>query len=202
MGIEKVLTSHPEGLTVFQEDIITGLFEIGAIKEGVRKKSGEITPVYVNLRMLQRFPQLLDATANEYLNLIGGLKFDVIAPIPMAAKDIGTTLLLKTGVGTITLRSGLKNHGTGDPIDGALPTDKGKVTLVVDDVISEGGSKEDFIKALRDNGYIVCDVVVFVDREEGGRERLKKLGCRLHTVMTLQQLIGYGARIGKCNPKP
>jgi orotate phosphoribosyltransferase len=64
-----------------------------------------------------------------------------------------------------------------------------KKVLLVDDLITEADSKRESIDVLRDNSLEVIDVVVLVDREQGGENELRKLGCALHSVFTITALL-------------
>ena len=57
--------------------------------------------------------------------------------------------------------------------------------MVLDDLITTGGSKIEAIAPLAEAGLVVKDVVVLVDREQGGAEELAARGLRLHAALTL-----------------
>ncbi len=64
-----------------------------------------------------------------------------------------------------------------------------KKVLVIDDLITKADSKHEAIEILRDAGMDVTDVIVLVDREQGGHERLAKMGCTLHSVLTITEML-------------
>ena len=74
---------------------------------------------------------------------------------------------------------------------------EGGVALPIEDVVSGANSLVEGIKAVRDNGLKVANCVAFVDREQGGRERLEKLGVRLETVFTITQLLSIYVEKGR-----
>ena len=81
-----------------------------------------------------------------------------------------------------TVRKEPKDHGTGQQIEGGLPTDARVV--VVEDAVTTGGSAILAIEVLRKYGASVAGVICLVDREEGGRSRLDELGVPLLAVFT------------------
>jgi uridine monophosphate synthetase len=83
-------------------------------------------------------------------------------------------------------RKEAKGHGTGKVIEGRY--EKGETAVVIDDLISSGGSKLEAIEPLEAAGLVVNDVVVLIDREGTGREELAAAGYRLHSVVTLSEI--------------
>jgi uridine monophosphate synthetase len=116
-----------------------------------------------------------------------GLVFDRIAAIPYAGLPIGVALALHMERPLIYPRREVKAHGTRRAIEGEF--NPGDVALVVDDLITRGDSKVEAAAPLEANGLIVRDVLVLVDREQGGREDLARRGYTLHAVIRLAELL-------------
>jgi orotate phosphoribosyltransferase len=66
---------------------------------------------------------------------------------------------------------------------------RGENILIIDDVATRATSKEEASEVLRHEGYWVKDCLVFVDREEGAREILRKSHVELHSVTTLKYMV-------------
>ncbi|MEK9183535.1 MAG: hypothetical protein AAB890_00490, partial [Patescibacteria group bacterium] len=66
-----------------------------------------------------------------------------------------------------------------------------KTVLIVDDLITRADSKLEAIIALQEKGFIVRDVIVFLDREQGGADELKSLGYNLYSIFTISQLLNF-----------
>jgi uridine monophosphate synthetase len=66
---------------------------------------------------------------------------------------------------------------------------KGEHILFFDDVVSEGLSKLEGIRSLEQLGADVAHVMVVVDREQGGRENLEKLGYKVHALAKISELV-------------
>lgn len=195
---------HPEGLTEAQEILSSQLFEVGAIKFGdfrlkLHDKNPEAprSPVYIDLRVLRRFPEAKQAAVNVYEELVRPLKFDLLADVPTAATPLVSSLSDKLGVGMVTPRTDAKVHGSGAKVDGLLEADKGKTAVVIDDLVTRADSKLEAVNVLKENGVGVKDVVVLVDRKQGGEEQLAAEGYTLHSALTMNQMLEYYARVGK-----
>lgn len=80
-------------------------------------------------------------------------------------------------------RETVKNYGTKQQIDGKYKS--GQKVLLIEDVVTTGGSIVELVEILRNQGLIVEDVLVFVDREQKGKENLEKHGLRVRSVFKL-----------------
>lgn len=89
-------------------------------------------------------------------------------------------------VDAFTVRKQAKTHGTGRRIEGCFET--GQTVVVVEDVITTGGSAQEAIAALSAEGAKILGVFAVVDREEGGREVLERAGHPVETLLTARKL--------------
>jgi uridine monophosphate synthetase len=170
------------------ESLVLGLHDIGAVQFGqFRLKSGDISPVYLDLRLLVSQPATLRRAARSMQALVAALTFDRIAAIPLAGLPIGVALSLSMEAPLIYPRLQEKAHGTGRFIEGLY--EAGETALVVDDVISRGDSKLESLQLLEAAGLKVTDMIVVVDRQMGGVETLKARGYTVHCVLTLQEIL-------------
>ena len=184
-------------MTAYDDDaLIAQLFELGAVKLGrFTLKSGAISPIYIDLRLMISDPKVLAAAAKGYASLLARLDFDRIAAIPMAGLPIGTAVALETGRPMIFPRLQVKAYGTSQAIEGRWEV--GETAVVLDDLISDGGSKIEAIAPLEAAGLKVRDVVVLIDRQGGGTETLAAAGYRLHSVLTLPAIVASLAAAGR-----
>jgi uridine monophosphate synthetase len=168
--------------------LILDLARIGAVRFGqFTLKSGQTSPVYIDLRLLASHPGVLGRVASAYAELLRGLDYARIAAIPYAALPIGTAVSLQTGQPLIYPRKETKEYGTRRAIEGVFQP--GERVVVLDDLITTGGSKIEAIEPLQAAGLQVRDVVVLIDRESGGRETLQEAGYLLHSVLTLREIL-------------
>jgi uridine monophosphate synthetase len=110
---------------------------------------------------------------------------DRIAGIPYAGLPLAVAASLAGGIPLIYPRREEKAYGTRRRIEGAFHA--GERVVVIDDIVTDGASKLEAIEPLEAAGLVVEDLVVLVDREQGGRERLASKGYRLHAVLTVSQ---------------
>lgn len=179
------------------KDILTlSLHSIGAIKFGSFKlKSGIISPIYLDLRVLVSHPQVLRGAAHALEQLIEPLHFDRIAAIPYAALPIGTAVSLTMDRPMIYPRREKKEYGTGRTIEGEF--NPGETAIVIDDVITTGASKVEAIEPLVAAGLVVRDIAVLIDREQGGMKELEARGLCVHSVLKVRDMMQILRDAGK-----
>ena len=136
---------------------------------------GEIGWQLVRDEILTRFPE---ATA------IGGMTMGA-DPISLA---IGMYSAAERPLGVFTVRKEAKDHGRGKRIEGNFSA--GEQVIVVDDVITTGGSTIKAINAIEAEGGKVVAALVLVDREEGGREAIEALGVPVYALYTRRSIFG------------
>ncbi len=175
------------------------LFEAGCVRFGdFVLHSGAHSPVYIDLRRLATYPHILAEVARAYVRILGSLRYDRIAAIPYAALPIGTAIALQTGQPLIYLRREAKAYGTKRQIEGEYHA--GERAVLMDDLITTGGSKLEALEPLLAEGLLVEDVVVLIDREQGGAQDLAQKGLRLHAAVTLREIVDSLAQGGQLAP--
>lgn len=172
---------------LLREKLILDLFSVKGIKFGKFKlKSGIISPYYIDLRVLVSYPYLLKLTAEVFWETMRTLYFDVIVGVPYTAIPIATAISLYQNQHMIFVRKERKSYGTGRLIEGNFH--KGQKAILVDDVITNGDSKIETIKPLFDEGLLVKDIVVLLDRWQGGPEILRKHGYNCYVIYSIKEV--------------
>ncbi|MFQ5342324.1 MAG: orotidine-5'-phosphate decarboxylase [Anaerolineae bacterium] len=178
------------------EPLTLALHDLGAVQFGqFTLKSGLRSPIYIDLRLLVSDPVVMRMVARAYAGLLRTLTFDRIAGIPYAGLPIATAVGLEMGRPVIYPRREVKGHGTARTIEGKYQA--GETAVVLDDLITTGGSKFEAIEPLEAAGLRVRDVVVLIDREQGGAQELAEAGYELHTLLSLPSMLETLTRHGR-----
>lgn len=166
--------------------LATRLVEIGAFKTGeFELASGATSTHYVDVKEALSDPALLRAMAMHGKAHTPGR--DAVAGTVLGGVPLATAVALEAGLPLLMVRPEPKAHGTGNQVEGRL--EPGADVLVVEDVVTSGGSVLAAVEALRAAGATVRHVLCAVDRREGGRELLKENDITLHALVTLDELI-------------
>jgi len=169
------------------------LFGSGCLKFGSFKiKSGAMSPYYIDLARLLSSPTELCNVADAAAERIKEIKIrdrvDKLASIELKGALILPSVACRVDLPCIVVRKEEKAYGVTGRIAGADVMDGDKI-LFFDDVVSEGLSKVEGIKPLEELGAIVKHLLVVVDREQGGKENLQKLGYEVHSLAKISDLV-------------
>ena len=162
------------------------LWDTGAVKVNLeqpfRLVSGNYSPIYINCREVisdPTFMRIFTAFAGA-LCRYRQIRMDVVAGGETAGIPLAAFLAQSLSLPMAYVRKETKGHGIASLVEGVIR--KSERVLLVEDLITDAGSKISFIDAIHTSGGIVEDVLVIFDREQGGREALEKIGVRLHAI--------------------
>ena len=167
------------------------LMKIDALKFGVFKlTSGKASPYYIDLRVVPSFPdaftEICDFYAENITKEIGLKNFDRIAGVPIAGIPFASQIAYNLKKPFLYVRKGMRRHGRQRRVEGILVS--GDRVLLVDDLVTTGLTLRKATEAIRAEGGIVEQAVAFLDREEGGKEKLAKNGIQLHTLLKISEV--------------
>jgi orotate phosphoribosyltransferase len=176
-----------------QYDVADALLDINAVgfspDAPITFKSGIVSPVYVDNRTLPFYPSawtvVLDGMRSwmrEY-----SIEPDAIAGIEAAGIPHSAVLGYRTGRPSLFVRKKPKEHGTGKRVEGGDVN--GLHVLLVEDLISTGGSSLAGVQALRDAGATVTDCIAIVSYEfDMSIHSFEEAGVRLHVLAPFRVL--------------
>jgi orotate phosphoribosyltransferase len=163
--------------------------------------SGWASPVYTDCRRLISFPRvrrtLIDFGAAAILREGGFEQFDAVAGGETAGIPFAAWMADRLGLPMLYVRKKPKGFGRGAQIEGHMV--EGQRVLLVEDMTSDGRSKVNFCKALREAGARVEHVFVFFfyDIFPEGRTILRDLGVTLHSLATWWDVLAVAKASGK-----
>jgi orotate phosphoribosyltransferase len=174
------------------------LWNLGAIEFGdyTLGRTAVHSPIYINVRRLISNPLALDrCAALMHLEIEALLAmrnphvrpFGLVAGVPFGGLHLSTAYSLRTTMPMIYIHPpGPDREAT---IEGIYRP--GQSCLIIDDLVTGGGSILQTAQLLRDSGMFVYDAVALVDRMEGGRKAVREGGINLTSILTLEQIANY-----------
>lgn len=183
--------------------VANALYDSECIKFGSFKiKSGATSPYYIDMARLLSKPKHLCTIAEIAAETIKGImandKIDKLASIELKGALIVPSIACKVDLPCVIVRKVDKAYGVTGRIVGADVV-QGDNILFFDDVVSEGLSKIEGIKPLKQLGAQVKHLMVVVDREQGGTENLEKAGYKVHALAKVSEVVNALLKTGKIN---
>lgn len=173
------------------------LWRLGAVEFGefTLGRTAVRSPVYLNVRKLIGHPTALWRAAHVIHEEILALQamrnpqmdpFDLVCGIPIGGLHIACAYSLTAKVPMVYLHP--QRDGS-EALEGVYQP--GQTAIIMDDLVTGGGSIAETAERLREAGLLVRDAFVLVDRQQGARERLKKVGINLRSALTLEVILNY-----------
>ncbi|VDO07710.1 unnamed protein product [Rodentolepis nana] len=169
------------------------LFQIGALNfSGVQLKTGEVTPVYFDIRLTMSDPLLLQEITESMYEMVcdrtSHHKFDLVTGVPAAAVALATSVSIQQNLPMILTRKAVKDHGTKKLIEGVWTP--GQEVLIVEDVVTYGDSISETVELLRSMGLVVRHALVVVERQQGATQNLlHNYNVNLHALLTFDDIL-------------
>ena len=175
------------------DKIANALYLSGCLKFGSFKiKSGATSPYYIDLARVLSAPKQLctiaEIAAQKIKEINAVDRIDKLASIELKGALIAPSIACNLNLPCVIVRKEEKVYGVTGRIAGA-DVAKGDNILFFDDVISEGLSKVEGIKPLLELGANVRHMLVVVNREHGGKEKLEKLGYKVHSLAKITDIV-------------
>ena len=174
------------------------LWQLDAIQLGsyTLGRTAVDSPIYINLRKLISRPVVLSRCAiliKERLEALVSMRhpqvqpFTLVAGVPFGGLHVATAFSLQANVPMVYLHR--PEGSVVDRIEGNYVG--GQSCLIIDDLITGGGSIIRTVEGLSDFGLNVRDAAALIDRQEGGQLALKRAGVNLVCILSLTQIANY-----------
>jgi len=164
--------------------------------------SGWKSPIYCDNRKTLSFPEVRTYIRDSFVSLINSLypEAEVIAGVATGAISHGALVADKLGLPFIYVRSGAKDHGLGNQIEGFYK--EGQKVVVIEDLISTGKSSLNAVRALREAGCEVLGMAaIFTYEFNKASDSFAAEKCTLHTLCNYSVLIETAASTGYITEK-
>lgn len=122
----------------------------------------------------------------EHVQGVGGI---TLGADPIATATSIAAYLDGRPMHAFIIRKEPKGHGTGQWLEGRKNLPPGSRVVIVEDVVTTGGSSMKAVRRAEEEGLVVLGIVALVDREEGGRENIEAEGVWLRSIFTKSQLL-------------
>ena len=187
-----------------KEEIASLLLDIGAVTlrpdEPFTWASGIKSPIYCDNRLLLGFPEARKIVRSGFLQLIQEhcANTEVIAGVATAGIPHAAWIAEALNKPLIYIRQAAKDHGKQNQVEGPLKT--GQKVVVIEDLISTGGSSVSCVTAARQGGAVIehC-LAIFQYGFSEAQKKFDEIGCALHTLTDFATLLGVAKKRGRIN---
>lgn len=180
-------------MSKYAEKIAISLYNANCFRFGsFRIKSGDLSPYYIDLARLLSSPKdlnvIVQVTSKVVNQIIKKEKIDKLASIALKGALITPSIAMLANLPCVIIRKKEKKYGATGRIVGA-EVNKGDKIIFIDDVISKGISKIEGIEPLEEQGAEIKHMIVIVDREQGGKQKLEEKGYTVNSLTTISEII-------------
>ncbi len=159
--------------------------------------SGRKSDYYFDCRVTALHAEGAWLIGTLFTHLLKGMDIKGVGGMTMGADPlVAATTVISHEQGCplngLLVRKEAKGHGTGQFVEGLGNFSAGDRVAMLEDVVTTGGSLLKACDRIRDAGLSIVAVCAILDREEGGREKLREAGYDLHALFTRTDLLALG----------
>jgi orotate phosphoribosyltransferase len=191
-----------DSLSILQANVARALLEIEAViftpRAPITFKSGIQSPVYVDNRRLPFWPAQWRVVIDGFQQIIPqiGITFDIVAGIETAGIPHSAALAYAMQMPSVFVRKQAKEHGTRSRIEGGDVS--GRRVLLVEDLVTTGGSSLSGVEALREAGAVVehCLCITSYGFAEA-QQAFDAAGVKLHPLTPFSAIVAEALALGQ-----
>ena len=178
------------------EQLILDMFDVGMIKFGeFTLKSGKQSYVYADIRTAISYPSIFTRLCDLIYSKMQGLQYDSICGVPYSALTFASGVAYAHKIPMLLKRKEAKGYGTKKTLEGSYTV--GDTCLILEDVVTTGMSIGETTEVLEADGIKIHDIVCFINRNQGGKEKLESQGYSLHSITDLYLVLDVLLKHGK-----
>jgi len=175
----------------FVKEFATFLYQKKIIRFGdFTLASGKKSPYYIDLRLVPSFPheyrKMIKGLQNLIADDIGFENFHSLVSVPTGGLVVAASLATEIVKPLIYVRKQAKEHGTGKAVEGVTCQDM--KLLMIEDVVTSGGSVINAIKSIKEEKMVITDAYAVIDRMEGATQALQAEDVNLHSLLTINDI--------------
>lgn len=185
----------------YKSTVAQALLSINAVKyvgeRPIQFKSGILSPVYVDNRTIPYHPSAWKTIIDGFQSAISeqNIPFDIIAGVAVGGVPHSSALAYATGMPSVFVRTEAKQHGTSQLVEGGDVG--GKRVLLIEDLITTGGSSLKGVDGLRNAGAHVDHLLAIVSYGfDISKEAFAKHAITPHTLTTFETILTLGVETG------
>jgi len=173
---------------VNEKEVADALRDADAVLRGeFELSSGRTSDYYVDKYVFETQPDALRVVGRAVAEKVRETGADRIGGVALGGVPLAAVASVESGVPYVIARKEAKEYGTANAVEGEL--EEGDRVVVVEDIVTTGASAVEAVEKLRAAGATVDEIVVVVDRQEGGRENVEDAGLRMHALTTAEELV-------------
>ncbi len=175
-----------------KQELANEIYNISRIEGEFKLRSGIVTNEYFDKYQFESNPVLLKEISKYFASMLNknhnekNIEYDFLAGLELGGIPIATVLGIDISTPIVFVRKNAKKYGTSKFVEG--PDIKTKKLLIVEDVVTSGGQIINSVQELRKEGAIITHAICVIDREQGGKEALEKIGIELLPLFSITEL--------------
>ena len=169
-------------------EVADALRESDAVLRGeFELSSGRKSDYYIDKYVFETDPEALRVIGRAIAEKVRETGANRIGAVALGGVPLAAVASVESGVPYVIARKEAKEYGTANSVEGKL--EEGDEVVVVEDIVTTGASAVEAVEKLREAGAMVNEIIVVVDRQEGGREHVEEAGLKMHALTTAEELV-------------